>query len=92
MANENIFAFDSIRQLEKLKDLLGGLDECKQLGFIHVDEQGIQSLSTAGLGFLLCVVAKDVLFSSLLAAESHRRIFPFSERARLFPHWHRPRR
>lgn len=58
--SENIFAFDSVRQIERLKETVGGLDECKRLGFLHIDEQGIQSLSTAGMGFLLYVVANDV--------------------------------
>lgn len=51
----DILAFDHLRQLEKLKEIVGGLDECKRLGFIHVDGQGVQDLSAAGMGFLLYV-------------------------------------
>lgn len=51
----DILAFDHLRQLEKLKEIVGGLDECKRLGFIHVDGQGVQGLSAAGMGFLLYV-------------------------------------
>jgi hypothetical protein len=60
MNDQNIFALDSHRQIERLREIVGGLDECKRLGFIHVDGQGIQSLSTAGMGFLLFVVAANV--------------------------------
>ena len=42
------------------QEVLGGLDECRTLGFVHVNDQGIQTLSTAGMGFLLYVVAKNV--------------------------------
>ena len=57
---QDVLNFDHLRQLDKLKETVGGLDECKRLGFVHIDEQGIQSLSPAGLGFLLFVVAGDV--------------------------------
>ena len=57
---QDVLAFDHLRQLDKLKEIVGGLDECKRLGFVHVDGQGIQSLSTVGLGFLIYVVASDV--------------------------------
>lgn len=57
---QDILAFDHLRQLEKLKEFVGGLEECKRLGFVHVDEQGIQSMSPVGLGFLLYVVAGEI--------------------------------
>lgn len=60
MTEENVFSFDHVRQIEKLKELVGGLDECKRLGFIFTDEDGIQEMSVAGMGFLLSVVAKNV--------------------------------
>ncbi len=60
MTGQNIFSFDHLQQIERLKQLVGGLDECKRLGFIHVDEQGVQSLSTAGMGYLLHVVAPGI--------------------------------
>lgn len=41
MTEQNIFSFDHLQQIERLKQLVGGLDECKRLGFIHVDEQGV---------------------------------------------------
>ena len=57
---QDVLNFDHLRQLDKLKETVGGLDECKRLGFVHIDEQGVQSLSPVGLGFLLFVVAGDV--------------------------------
>lgn len=75
--SDNIFAFDSVRQIERLKETVGGLEECKRLGFIHVDEQGVQSLSTAGMGFLLYVVAKDV--TTLAEAFAAGRMTAFDE-------------
>ena len=77
MTDNNIFDFNSLPQIERLKDLLGGLDECKRLGFIHVDEQEIQSLSTAGMGFLLYVVARNV--TSLAEAFAAGRIAAYDE-------------
>ena len=60
MTEQNIFSFEHLRQIEHLKEIVGGIDECKRLGFIHVDGQGVQSLSTAGMGFLLYVVAPNI--------------------------------
>lgn len=57
---QDVLNFDHLRQLDKLKEIVGGLEECKRLGFVHIDEQGIQSLSPVGLGFLIFVVAGDV--------------------------------
>jgi len=34
--------------------------ECKRLGFVYEDEQGVLSLSFAGLGYLLLVRAQNV--------------------------------
>lgn len=39
MTQDNIFAFDHLRQVEKLKEIVGSLDEYKRLGFVHVDGQ-----------------------------------------------------
>jgi hypothetical protein len=77
MTDQNIFTFDHLRQIERLKELAGGLDTCKRLGFIHVDEQGIHSLSTAGMGFLLYVIARDV--TSLAEAFAAGRAAAFEE-------------
>lgn len=55
MTQNNVFTFDHMRQIEKLVEAAGSLDKCKELSFIHVDEQGVQSLSPVGLGFLLYV-------------------------------------
>lgn len=74
---QDILAFDHLRQLDKLKEAVGGFDECKRLGFIHVDEQGVQSLSAAGMGFLLYVIAKDV--TSLAEAFAAGRLAAFDE-------------
>lgn len=57
---QDILAFDHLRHLNTLKEIIDGLDKCKRLGFIHVDGQGVQSLSPVGLGFLLYIVAGDV--------------------------------
>lgn len=57
---QDILAFDHLRQLDTLKEIVGGLDECKRLGFVHVDGQGVQSLSPVGLGFLIYVVAGEI--------------------------------
>lgn len=77
MTHENVFSFDSLPQIEKLKSLLGGIDECKRLGFIYVDEQGIQSLSTAGMAYLLYVVGKNI--SSLAEAFALGRMTALDE-------------
>jgi hypothetical protein len=57
---QDVLNFDHLRQLDTLKETVGGLEECKRLGFVHIDEQGLQSLSPVGLGFLLFIVASDV--------------------------------
>ena len=62
----NTFDFETMRQLESLSKELGGLDECKRLGFVYEDENRIMSLSSAGLGYLLLVKARNV--SSLAEA------------------------
>ncbi len=74
---QDILAFDHLRQLEKLKEIVGGIDECKRLGFVHIDEQGIQSLSAAGMGFLVYVIANDV--TSLADAFAAGRLAAFEE-------------
>lgn len=56
----NTFDIESVRQIESLAKSLGGLKECKRLGFIYEDDQGIISLSVAGLGYLLFVKASGV--------------------------------
>ena len=58
--SENTFDIDSVAQIESLVKSLGSLAECKRLGFIFEDKQGIMSLSVAGLGYLLFVKARDV--------------------------------
>jgi hypothetical protein len=57
---ENIFEIDSVRQIEALVKSLGGLPECKRLGLIYEDRQGVMSLSVAGLGYLLYVKARGI--------------------------------
>jgi hypothetical protein len=56
----NTFDIESVCQIESLAESVGGLAECKRLGFISEDERGIMSLSVAGLGYLLFVKARDV--------------------------------
>jgi hypothetical protein len=58
--SQNIFDIESVRQIEALEKSVGGLVECKRLGFIFEDAQGIMSLSTAGLGYLLSVQARGI--------------------------------
>ena len=53
----NVFDIGTLRPLEALIKELGGLDECKRLGFVYEDEHEIMSLSTAGMGYLLFVKA-----------------------------------
>lgn len=60
MTQDNIFAFDHLRQVEKLIESVGSIDECKRLGFVHVDEQGVQSLSAVGMGYLLYIASGHV--------------------------------
>lgn len=57
---QEILDFDHMQPLEKLKKIVGSLDECKRLGFVHIDGQGVQSLTAVGLGFLIYIVARDV--------------------------------
>jgi hypothetical protein len=54
---DNVFDIETLRPLEALIKELGGLDECKRLGFVFEDENKIMSLSAAGLGYLLFVKA-----------------------------------
>jgi len=58
--SENAFDIDSVRQIKALTQSLGGLAECKRLGFIFEDQQGVMSVSVAGLGYLLSVKARDI--------------------------------
>jgi hypothetical protein len=56
----NTFDIETIRQLKSLSKSLGGLTECKRLGFVYEDDNGVLSLSSAGLGYLLSVRARNV--------------------------------
>lgn len=56
----NIFDIEHNRPLETLIKELGGLDECKRLGFVFEDENKVMSLSIAGMGYLLFVKAAGV--------------------------------
>jgi hypothetical protein len=55
--SDNVFDMATLRPLEALIRELGGLDECKRLGFVFEDENKIMSLSHAGMGYLLFVKA-----------------------------------
>ena len=50
----NTIDFETMRQVEKLTRTFG-LDKCKRLGFIHIDENGVAALSPVGLGYLLYI-------------------------------------
>jgi hypothetical protein len=58
--SDNVFDIGSHRPLETLIKELGSLDECRRIGFVFEDENKIMSLSTAGLGYLLFVKARDI--------------------------------
>jgi hypothetical protein len=58
--SDNVFDIGTLRPLEALIRHLGGLDECKRLGFVCEDENKIMSLSVAGLGYLLFVKAAGI--------------------------------
>jgi hypothetical protein len=60
MSDSNTFDFETLPQIETLLKSLGGLDECKRLGFIVDDQHGVISLSTAGLGYLIYVRAGGI--------------------------------
>jgi hypothetical protein len=50
--SENTLDIGTIRQIKTLSKSLGGLIECKRLGFVYEDDNGVLSLSSAGLGYL----------------------------------------
>ena len=56
---DNVFDIGSHRTVETLIRELG-LDDCRRLGFVIKDENGVMSLSAAGLGYLLFVKARDI--------------------------------
>ena len=58
--SDNVFDMGTVRPLEALIRELGGLDECRRLGFVFEDENRIMSLSHAGLGYLLSVKAAGI--------------------------------
>ena len=58
--SDNVFDIGSHRPLETLIKELGGVDECRRLGFVCEDENKIMSLSTAGLSYLLFVKASGI--------------------------------
>jgi hypothetical protein len=60
MNTGNAYDIETMRQLDSLAAAIGGIAECKRLGFVHEDERGVMSLSTAGLGYLLSVHAVGV--------------------------------
>ena len=55
--SDNVFDFETLQPLEALIKELGGLDECRRLGFVFEDENKIMSLSHAGMGYLCFVKA-----------------------------------
>jgi hypothetical protein len=58
--SENTFDIDSVRQIDVLAKSLGGLPECKRLGFVVEDERGVMCLTAPGLGYLLYVKARGI--------------------------------
>jgi hypothetical protein len=51
------YLIGTLRLLEVLIRELGGLDECRRLGFVFEDANKIMSLSVAGIGYLCFVKA-----------------------------------
>jgi hypothetical protein len=58
--SSNVYDIGTHRPLEALARLLGGLDECRRLGFVFEDENNVMSLSQAGMGYLLFVDAAGI--------------------------------
>ena len=77
MTGNNAFDFETMRHLDVLAKSLGGLDECKRLGFVHEDKQGVMSVSAAGLGYLLYVRARGI--TSLAEAFAAGREYALDE-------------
>jgi hypothetical protein len=77
--SDNVFDIGTLRPLEALIKELGGLDECKRLGFVFEDEQNIMSLSTSGLGYLLFVKAADVKKLAEAFAAGYQCAMEFAE-------------
>jgi hypothetical protein len=63
MSESKTYDIETVRQVETLSKFLGGLAECKRLGFIHEDDQGVVRLSSAGLGYLVYVRACGITVS-----------------------------
>ncbi len=51
---------DDHKTIESLIEKVGSKEECLRLGFIDKDDNETLYISTAGLGYLLHVVARDV--------------------------------
>lgn len=60
MTKSNAYDIETVRQIEVLAKSLGGIAECKRLGFIYQNDDGVMSLSSAGLGYLLYVHARGI--------------------------------
>jgi hypothetical protein len=60
MTESNAYDIETVRQIEVLVKSLGGLAECRRLGFIYQSDDGVMSLSAAGLGYLLYVHARNI--------------------------------
>lgn len=58
--SDNVFDLETLRPLDALSRLLGGLDRCKRFGFVFEDENGVMSLSHAGMGYLVFVRARGI--------------------------------
>ena len=57
---ENAIDFETGKTLNALVRRLGSLDECLRLGFVCQDLKGVMSPSSAGIAYLLYVVARDI--------------------------------
>ena len=77
MTESNAYDIETVRQIEVLAESLGGLAECKRLGFICESEEGVMSLSSGGLGYLLYVRARKI--TSLAEAFAAGREYALEE-------------
>jgi hypothetical protein len=60
MTQSTAYDIETVRQIEVLAKSLGGIAECKRLGFSYENDDGVMSLSSAGLGCLLFVRARGI--------------------------------
>ena len=58
--NHQPIDFENGRSVNALVKHLGSMAECQRLGFIFEDERGVLFPSSAGIAFLVFIVARDI--------------------------------